>query len=404
MRERLVGFVRSASKRWSPPWHYLAFSLAILAFGVGPGTHAWQEARLEASRAEAIPAAEFSRIVREFSEEDGFFRSDNFVSNETSYLHVVDRLRELEAAGGAYVGVGPEQNFTYIARIKPSIAFIIDIRRQAIIQHLMFKAIFPLAENRAEFLSRLFSKPLTGEAAPSGDAPIEQILKYFSDAPTTEAAYLANLAAIRKTIQDEFQFPLSGRDQSSLEYVFNNFREENVNIQYRTGGSNWGSPQWARFPTLKDLILEPDLHGRLGNFLVAESDYSFVRDLQERNRVIPVVGDFAGPKGLASIGEYLKKNGYTVTAFYTSNVEQYLFASGSFAAFVDNVRKLPITDRSLFIRSFPNMRDQHPAQIHGHRLTTLLQKMSIFLKDFDLGLYEDYWKLVTTHYIAAEQP
>ena len=129
-----------------------------------------------------------------------------------------------------------------------------------------------------------------------------------------------------------------------------------------------------------------------------------MRDLERRNRVIPVVGDFAGPKALVSIADYLKKNGYPVTAFYTSNVEQYLFASASFSAFVENVRKLPIGEKSLFIRAFPNMRDPHPAQIPPHRLTTLLQLMTVFLKDYDQGLYEDYLKLVTLHYIAPEQP
>jgi hypothetical protein len=84
---------------------------------------------------ESVPAAEFARIVREFSEEGGYFMSDNFTSNETSYLHVLDKLRELGVTGGAYIGVGPEQNFTYIAKIRPRVAFIIDIRRQAMIQH-----------------------------------------------------------------------------------------------------------------------------------------------------------------------------------------------------------------------------------------------------------------------------
>src|SRR6185436_7936591 len=88
---------------------------------------------------ESLSAAEFSRLSREFSEEGGYFRSDNFTSNETSYLHVVDKLKQLGASGGAYLGVGPEQNFTYIAKIRPRIAFIVDIRRQAVIQHLMFK-------------------------------------------------------------------------------------------------------------------------------------------------------------------------------------------------------------------------------------------------------------------------
>src|SRR5262245_49309046 len=88
-----------------------------------------------------ISAAEFSRIVEQFSEEEGTFFSDNFVSNETSYLHVVKKFREMGITGGAYLGVGPEQNFTYIAKTRPQIAFIVDIRREAIIQHLMYKAI-----------------------------------------------------------------------------------------------------------------------------------------------------------------------------------------------------------------------------------------------------------------------
>ena len=50
--------------------------------------------------------------------------------------------------------MGPEQNFTYIAKIRPRIAFIVDIRRQAIIQHLMYKAVFHLSPDRVQFLSR----------------------------------------------------------------------------------------------------------------------------------------------------------------------------------------------------------------------------------------------------------
>src|SRR5262245_4645916 len=87
--------------------------------------------RFQGQQPESLSAVEFSRLVRDLSEEGGYFRSDNFTSNETSYLHVVDKLRQLGATGGAYVGVGPEQNFTYIAKVRPRIAFIVDIRRQA---------------------------------------------------------------------------------------------------------------------------------------------------------------------------------------------------------------------------------------------------------------------------------
>src|SRR5262245_24766806 len=146
---------------------------------------------------ESLPAAEFSRLVHELSEDGGYFRSDNFTSNETAYLTVVDKLRQLGASGGAYVGVGPEQNFTYIAKIRPRIAFIVDIRRQAVIQHLMYKAIFQLSPDRIQFLSRLLSRPLPKEKAVKPDTPVNEILDFFSQAPANEQAFTANLAAIR---------------------------------------------------------------------------------------------------------------------------------------------------------------------------------------------------------------
>jgi hypothetical protein len=157
-----------------------------------------------------------------------------------------------------------------------------------------------------------------------------------------------------------------------------------------------------RFPSLRDLILQPDLHGKPGSFLVTEDDYRFVRNLHMSNRIIPVVGDFAGPKALAAIGAYLKKNGYTVRAFYTSNVEQYLFRGGVFREFVENVRKLPVDSTSVFIRAVPSTNQSHPAQVPGHRLTTLLQKIPVFLKDHDDGTYTSYWALVTTHFITGQ--
>src|SRR6185369_4132630 len=183
-------------------------------------------------KTDGLTAAEFSRLSREFSEDGGYFRSDNFTSNETSYLHIVDKLKQLGASGGAYLGVGPEQNFTYIAKIRPRIAFLIDIRRQAIIQHLMYKAVFHLSPTRAQFLSRLISRPLPKEKTFAADAPIEDLVAYFSQAQADEKAYAANLATIRKTIQEDFQFPLSDADQKSLEYVYSSFRDMGLGLSY----------------------------------------------------------------------------------------------------------------------------------------------------------------------------
>jgi hypothetical protein len=346
---------------------------------------------------DGLSAAEFARLSRELSEEGGYFRSDNFTSNETAYLTVVDKLRQLGATGGAYLGVGPEQNFTYIAKIRPRIAFIVDIRRQAAIQHLMYKAIFHLAPTRAHFLARLLSQPLPKEKAVSPEASANELVAFFSQAPADEKTFAANLTEIRKVIQEEFQFPLSETDQRGLEYVYRNFYSQGLEISYQMGRARGG------FPSLGELIVQPDLNGKPGNFLASAEDYDFVRGLHRKNLIIPVVGDFGGKKALAAVGDYLRKNGFTVTAFYTSNVEQYLFDSGSFAAFAENVRKLPLSERSLFIRSASG-RYPHPARLPGHRAATLLQQMTVFLRDFDEGRYQNHYELVTTNYIPVERP
>jgi hypothetical protein len=347
---------------------------------------------------ESLPASEFSRIVREFSEDGGYFRSDNFTSNETAYLTVVDTMRRLGASGGAYLGVGPEQNFTYIAKIRPRIAFIVDIRRQAVIQHLMYKAVFHLSPDRVQFLSRLLSRPLPKDKVLKGDAPIQEIVAYFSQAAADEKTYAANLAAVRKTIEEEFQFPLSESDLKSLDYVYKSFREDGLDIAYRMDDSRGGY-----FPTFRDLILQTDLNNKLGNFLAVAEDYEFLRNMHRKNLIIPVVGDFGGKKALRAVGDYLRKNGFTLTAFYTSNVEQYLFQNEIFAAFAENVRTLPINDRSLFIRSATG-RFPHPARLPGHRASTLLQQISVFLKDFSEGRYQSYFELVTINFIGPDKP
>lgn len=348
-----------------------------------------------------ISAAEFSKMVDLFSEPEGEFFSDNFTSNETAYLFVVDKLRELGVSGGAYIGVGPEQNFTYISKIRPQIAFIVDIRREAIIQHLMYKAVFHLSANRAQFLSHLLSRPLDQKGAPGPDSSIDDLVQYLNDARSSQESYDSNLEAIRKAIETDFQIALSARDQQLLERIYRAFRQASLGISFRLGTGLGG---YGGFPTLGELLVATDLNGKEGNFLAAEKDYQFVRDLQERNRVIPVVGDFAGNKALATVGDYLRENGYTVSAFYTSNVEQFLFGDNLFGAFVENIRKLPINDRSVFIRAFRAGWQRHPAYIPGHRMITLLEKIGVFLNDYDAGLYPDYWSLGTTHFISGNPP
>jgi hypothetical protein len=342
---------------------------------------------------DTIPSAEFAGIIQDFSEPGGYFQSDNFVSNEDTYLSVVGKIQELGVSGGAYIGVGPEQNFTYIARVRPQIAFIVDIRRQAMIQHLMYKAIFGLSSNRAEFLARLLSRPLAGKDAPGTNASIDQLIQYFSVAPASAEIYRTNLASIETTIRSDFKVPLSDSDRAALEYVYEAFHSEGVSISFRL---NPNRGRYGRFSSMRELAVQLGPDGKPGNYLANEADYQFVRNFQLQNRIIPLVGDFAGEKTLKAVGSYLRKNSLAVSVFYISNVEQFLFQNDSFDSYAKNVKLLPITTKSIFIRSIPNFgRDS----FSGIRMRTQLQNISTFLDDCDKGIYLDYWTLANTHAI-----
>jgi len=378
--------------------------LIILALGcLFTGTPGYSGLTVDATpptdRLDPISVEKFSRLIREFSEDDGYFRSDNFTSNETSYLHVVDKLRDLNISNGAYIGVGPEQNFTYIAKIRPKIAFIVDIRRQAMIQHLLYKAVFQQARTRAEFLELLLSRPLKNRLAPSRRADIADLVDYFSRARAPDDFFDRNLSSIKRMIRNEFRFPLDAADEARLDYVYGSFRSNGLAISFQFGNMRWYRHR-SWFPSLADLLLETDREGRLENFLVSDDDYRFVRQLHLQNRIIPVVGDFAGTKALASIAAYLVKNGYKVSAFYTSNVEQYLFQGDMYGRFLDNIRMLPVNERSVIIRAVVRLGVDHPAHMPGHGTTTLLQQIGEFLSDQKQGPYPDYWEMVTNHYLA----
>src|SRR5579872_6265586 len=114
------------------------------------------------SLAQSIPTKltdeQFWKLSAESSEPDGTFRSDNLLSNELYFQFVIPDLVKTAKAERIYMGVGPEQNFTYITALKPRMVFIVDIRRGNLDLQLMYKALFDLSANRAEFMSRLFSK------------------------------------------------------------------------------------------------------------------------------------------------------------------------------------------------------------------------------------------------------
>ena len=149
----------------------------VLLLSFSPATIAQQKVEINEKR------YDFAQLVNRLSERAGYFPSDNLVSNELSYQHVLGRLEKMDVTGGAYLGVGPDQNFTYIAQIKPRIAFMVNIRRDAMLQHLMFKALFMMSRNRIEYLSNLFARPLPKDHKKWGNRPIRDFIDYFDRTP-----------------------------------------------------------------------------------------------------------------------------------------------------------------------------------------------------------------------------
>ena len=300
---------------------------------------------------------EFWGLHTELSEAGGYFRSDNFVSNETTFQYIIPELTRTRPPGGVYMGVGPDQNFTYIAALRPRIAFIVDIRRQNSLQHLMYKALFEMSPDRAEFLSRLFSRPRPAgvDSASSVDA---LFAAYDLISPDT-ALYVRTLGEIRHRLVRQHGFPLSDDDLRAIEYVFDHFYQFGPDLTYSSSTGSYGRqrglPDVRRMPTYAELMVATDAQGVKRGYLANERSYRALRRMQLDNLIVPLVGDFAGPKAVRAVGQYLRRNGATVTAFYLSNVEQYLFRQGDdWSRFFDNVSTLPVDSSSTFIRAVFN--------------------------------------------------
>ncbi|MEZ5318544.1 MAG: hypothetical protein R2752_14175 [Vicinamibacterales bacterium] len=320
------------------------------ALSARPDGQAAPSAR-RAGRTPDLPArlsdADFWRLASESSEPDGYFRiTDNFTSNENEIGTLFSRLRDQQLTGDVYLGVGPEQNFTYIAAIEPSMAFILDIRRQAAMQHLMFKALFEMARDRAEFLSLLFARPRPGDLDET--TPVDRLLTaYFPVAPDATLR-TETRDRIFERLTGTHGFELTANERLKLDAVYYAFVQYGPGITTRGAYSGRGS-QW----TFADLTgWSTDAARQAQSFLSTEAHFRTVKSLQERNLIVPVTGDFGGAKALRAVGTWVRDRGGVIRAFYVSNVEQYLFQDSKAHAFYENVRTLPLDERSVFIRPY----------------------------------------------------
>ena len=293
---------------------------------------------------ESLTDHQFWSLSSELSEPGGTFRSDNLLSNERLMQHVIPALVRGVRPGGAYLGVGPEQNFTYIAALKPAMAFIVDIRRGNLQLHMMYKALFELSADRTEFVSRLFSRKMPTNLPPGATA--EELFKAFITEDADPGLFARNVAAIHDHLTRTRKLPLTTEDLAGIDWIYQTFYSNGPLMTYSANFGGNGS-----FPTYAELMTATDGAGTPRSYLASNEAFAVLKTLHTKNLIIPVVGDFAGPKALRGVGKYLKDKQAVVGAFYLSNVEQYLARENRITLFCENVASLPLDDTSSFIRS-----------------------------------------------------
>jgi len=339
----------------------------------------------------AQDAGTFAARIASLSEPEGYFDTDNLISNERSYLHVARELEALRAqagGNGVYLGVGPDQNFSYIARLRPSLAILIDVRRDNLLLHLLFKALFEHSRTRVEYLALL-----TGRKAPEPwtewpPRPLEAIVAYVDRAPLQGAAEVRALELrLRDTIR-RYGVPLSESDFATMERFHRRFMEDGLSLRFNSTGR---APRLS-YPTYRDLLLEVDREGRRCSFVATEDDFLFLKGFQAKDRLIPVVGDLGGPGSVPAVSRLLASTHQQVTAFYTSNVEFYLFGAGTFPRFVANLQALPRQRGALIIRSvFPSAGGALPRP--GYNSVSTTQPIQALLEGYAAGRFRRYTEL-----------
>ena len=333
---------------------------------------------------ERIENPAFWKLVETLSEESGTFQSDNLLSNETDFPYIMAELQRMAKTDGVFLGVGPEQSFNYIAALHPKMAFIIDIRRQNMLEHLMYKALFELSPDRASFVSRLFSR--RQPEGLSGEATAAEIFEAFADVPAESALFRKNLADIEKVLIESRHFPISSGDRAYIEKVYDAFREFGPLINYNSAG---GVGTRRFMPSYSELMTAVDFKGQEWSYLASEASYETVRNLENRNLIVPVTGDFGGSRAIRGVGQYLKDHAAMVSAFYTSNVEGYLFQggdrqgnpNGGARRFYENVATLPLDDSSTFIRWVPGF------SRNSGTISIVLAPMQATIDDFHEGRF-----------------
>ncbi|RUL85626.1 LIC_10091 family protein [Tautonia sociabilis] len=312
----------------------------------------------------------FGALIEALSEPESGPHADNFLSNEDSFPRVSGELERRAPAGGVYLGVGPDQNFSYIARCRPALSILLDHRRRNLRLHLLHKAFFMLSGDRISYLTRLTAR----RPGPMPENPTaDRLVEAFGEARFDEDLLGRTRAEVVALLR-----PLGILGEEEWDDL--------ATIQARIAGPGLDARFLALpiYPTFGQLIRTPDRDGRPAHLLAREESYRAVRDAQRADLVVPIVADFAGEVALPRLAGWLRRRGMSVSVVYVSDVEFFLIRAGRFDAYVANLDRLPRSEDALIVRSSTREID-HPDRVPGDSSTTIVCPLGDFLEEAKAG-------------------
>jgi len=261
-------------------------------------------------------------LSKQLSEPEQAFFSENLVSNEAAYLDSAPALlssaRAWRERDIAYLGVGPEQNLTFISLLRPRIAFVIDIRRDNLLQHLLFKSLFLDSDNPGQWLATLLGRRWREPTEPQRDktgSDLAELLRHVDALPRDASIHAALVQSTLRRMREQWQFEIQQTDDRRLTELCAAFFQGQLDSRFET------TSERPDFPTLQQLLLAKDPTGQHRSFLSDPTQYLWLRAFQQRDSLVPVTGDLAGPHALQAIADWLRTERIQVGLLYASNVE-----------------------------------------------------------------------------------
>lgn len=319
----------------------------------------------------------------------GASSSPGYVCQNGSYLQVAKSLVARAPADGVYIGVGQDENLSYIALTRPVLALVVGSNHDQLLLQLMYKALFEIAADRQAFLVGLLGADGSELRPASPDDRLSLLMDRVGRLPRTEASFESAHRAIQRRVVS-FGLDLGPDANSKLRDVHQAFFRRGLELRHAPNDRT-GNPE--TFPTLRTVLESVSPDGAVRSFLGTSAYFDSVRRLHASNRIVPLVGTL--PDALPVVAAFLRQRSLEVGVVHVSSTELAIATPQAFAKWTRSLATLPKSKGALFIRAYLHQGKPHPAQMPGQVGATVLVPMRVFDEVFAGKSEATYYDLCT---------